>query len=225
MPLLPCENSAIVVEFRQGDHYTCHTFCRLINAQADQYLFSFERVEIDGVIPSLRGTITVPKVGKNEDKKRIGYVPNLYLRVSVPGSSHVLPGREYDAEILPDGSISRKICLDEGGWFDNKTDHIFDEGLVIPGIDRVIKEAKRLHPRVSYFKWIGWDFTVDKEGDPLLIELNASPGDHAQRVCGRPLFGDMTDWVLEDYFVNRSLAGNKMPGSWCTNDDITRYNG
>ena len=23
-------------------------------------------------------------------------------------------------------------------------------------------------------------------GDPVLIELNESPGDHAQRVCGRP---------------------------------------
>lgn len=62
-------------------------------------------------------------------------------------------------------------------------------------------------------------------GDPVLIELNASPGDHAQRVCGRPLFGDMTDWVLEDYFKNRSMDNNQLSGSWCTNKNINKICG
>lgn len=151
------------------------------------------------------------------------YVPITYLRVSVPGSSHVVVGDEYNAEILPDGRICQKICFDEGGWFDNSREHLFDEDLVIPGIDRIRDEAKRLHPRVGHFKWIGWDFTLDRDGDPLLIEYNSTPGDHAQRVCGRPLFGEMTDWVLEDFFHGRSMEDNQLRGSLCINEDIRRY--
>lgn len=151
------------------------------------------------------------------------YIPNVYLRISVPGSSHIVVGSEYNVEILPDGSISPKICLDEGGWFDNREEKLFDDALVIPGIDRVLAEAKRLHPRVGHFKWIGWDFTLEQNGDPLLIEINSIPGDHAQRVCGRPLFADMTDWVLEDYFHNRSMDDFQLRGCWSTNENIDRY--
>ena len=151
------------------------------------------------------------------------HITNVYLRFRVPGSSHVIVGREYNAEILPDGHVSSKICLDEGGWFDNRKEGIFDDTLVIPGMDRVLEEAKRLHPMIGHFKWIGWDFTLDQDGDPLLIEFNASPGDNAQRVCARPLFAEMTDWVLEDYFYGRSLENNQLTGVWLTNKDIRRY--
>ena len=151
------------------------------------------------------------------------YIPNVYIRVGVPGSSHVVVGSEYNAQILPDGSISPMICLDEGGWFDNRVEGIFDEGIIIPGMDRVLAEARRLHPRVGHFKWIGWDFTLDQDGDPLLIEFNTTPGDNAQRVCGRPLFGEMTDRVLEDYFSTRSLESNQVGGAWITNEDIRKY--
>lgn len=151
------------------------------------------------------------------------YIPNVYLRVAVPGLSHVVVGSEYNAEILPDGSISYKICLEEGGWFDNRKDGIFDESLVIPGMDRVKETVKRLHPKVGHLKWIGWDFTLDEDGEPLLIEFNTTPGDNAQRVCGRPLFGEMTDWVLEDFFHNRSLEDCQLRGVWTTNCDISKY--
>ena len=94
---------------------------------------------------------------------------------------------------------------------------------MIPGTDRVIETAKQLHPRVGHFKWIGWDFTLDQDGDPLLIEFNTAPGDHAQRVCGRPLFGDLTDRVLEDYFCGRSMEDYQLRGCWSTNENIDRY--
>lgn len=151
------------------------------------------------------------------------YIPNMYLRVGVSGTSHVVVGSEYNAEILPDGQVSHKVCLDEGRWLDAREEKIIDEDFVIPGIDRLCETVKRLHPRVGQFKWIGWDLTVDEDGDPLLIEFNTDPGDSAQRVCGRPLFGDMTDRVLQDYFFDRGLEGFQRRGSWSTNDDIRTY--
>ena len=132
-------------------------------------------------------------------------------------------GSEYNAEILPDGHVSQKLCLDEGCWLDNSREKIIDENLVIPGTDRLCDTVRRIHPRVGQFKWIGWDFTVDEDGDPLLIEFNTDPGDSAQRVCGRPLFGDMTDRVLEDYFADRSLESFQRRGSWSTNEDIRKF--
>ena len=151
------------------------------------------------------------------------YIPNMYLRMGVPGTSHVTVGSEYNAEILPDGHVSQKLCLDEGCWLDNSREKIIDENLVIPGTDRLCDTVRRIHPRVGQFKWIGWDFTVDEDGDPLLIEFNTDPGDSAQRVCGRPLFGDMTDRVLEDYFADRSLESFQRRGSWSTNEDIRKF--
>jgi hypothetical protein len=70
---------------------------------------------------------------------------------------------------------------------------------------------------------LGWDFTLDRDGDPLLIEFNTTPGDHAQRVCGRPLFGEMTDWLLEDYFHKRTMEDFQVRGSWTGSRDIRRF--
>ena len=151
------------------------------------------------------------------------YIPNMYVRIGTEGLSHVKTGSEYNAEILPDGRISPMVCLDEGRWFDNLQEGLFDDTLVIPGIDQILEEVRRIHPRAGHFKWIGWDFTLDEDGDPLLIEFNTAPGDHAQRVCGRPLFGEMTDWVLEDYFQGRSMEDFQRRGCWSTNEDITKY--
>ena len=150
-------------------------------------------------------------------------IPNIFLRYGVAGAGRVMVRNEYDVEILPDGRLASRVYLDEGGWFGRLEAGIKEDDLVIPGMDRIRTLTEALHPRVGHFKWIGWDFTLDEAGDPLLIEFNSTPGEHAQRVCGRPLFGDMTDKVLEDYFRNRSLEGVQLRGCWCTNDNIDRY--
>jgi hypothetical protein len=67
--------------------------------------------------------------------------------------------------------------------------------------------------RLAHFRFIGWDLTLDKDGDPVLIEFNLSPG----TICGQlstctPIFGDMTDRVLEDFFFERSLENTQKQG-------------
>ena len=39
----------------------------------------------------------------------------------------------------------------------------------------------------------------------------------------RDLFAEMTDWVLEDYFHNRSMEDFQLRGCWSTNENINRY--
>ena len=151
------------------------------------------------------------------------HVIHTMIRVGLPGSSHVSDQGGYCAEILEDGHLHPKAFRDEEKWLDAKAEGLYDYSVVIPCMDIIKDEVKRLHPRIGHFKWIGWDFTVDEDMQPLMIEFNTAPGDDVQRVCGRPLFGEMTDWVLEDFYVNRTMEGNKLNDMWCACEDIRRY--
>ena len=65
----------------------------------------------------------------------------------------------------------------------------------IPGFDKVISEVKELHFRLPYFDLVGWDFGVDEEGNPVMIEWNRCP-DLSQTAHG-PAFGEMTEEIFK----------------------------
>ena len=75
--------------------------------------------------------------------------------------------------------------------------------IVIPSYDEIINIIKRKHKDLPHFKIIGWDFAIDKIGNPVFIEFNSVPGTN-QNVSG-PTFRDLTDEVLEEVFINKSL--------------------
>lgn len=68
------------------------------------------------------------------------------------------------------------------------------QGYQLPAIDRVVSEVKELHKRLPYFNLVGWDFGIDKEGNPVMIEWNRAP-DLSQTAHG-PAFGDMTEEIV-----------------------------
>jgi len=65
------------------------------------------------------------------------------------------------------------------------------------GFDETIAIIKKVHVRFPHIRWIGWDFAIDEDNQPVFIELNALAW-HNQRECG-PSFGIYTDKVLEEY--------------------------
>ena len=69
----------------------------------------------------------------------------------------------------------------------------------VPGYDKLIKLAETLHDRfLNFTRLISWDFAIDADGDPILIEMNATHGGISfHQMCNGPLFGDLTDEVLE----------------------------
>lgn len=75
--------------------------------------------------------------------------------------------------------------------------------VTIPSLGKVIEIIKRKHKIMAHFKIIGWDFSVDQEENPVFIEYNLCPGQN-QITCG-PTFGDLTEKVLEEYFIKRTL--------------------
>ena len=141
------------------------------------------------------------------------------LRVGAPGEKVLLRGKgNYLAQILEDGRLHGKALFfdpaaDSEGkkvytlrWAKAADEGLYGNDFTVPSMDAVRECAKKLHERLARFRYIGWDFTVDSEGDPVLIELNFAPGHaHGQACTGTPMLGDMTDRVLEDFFKDRTL--------------------
>lgn len=90
-----------------------------------------------------------------------------------------------------------------------RTQH--DSGFVfkdkkVPSYNELINDAFRQHCRIPYFKMVSWDYAIDSEGDPVLIEANIPTGqiDFHQINIG-PIFGEYTDRVLDHVYKGKEL--------------------
>lgn len=71
----------------------------------------------------------------------------------------------------------------------------------VPFFDRMIETAKRTAQYTGNFRMLGLDFSVDEDGEIVLIEANMRKGDTIplQRMFG-PFFGELTERVLDEVF-------------------------
>lgn len=79
-----------------------------------------------------------------------------------------------------------------------------DSGVVldnysIPSFAAILEFVKSLHERLPYFNLIGWDISVDKNGNPVMIEWNRAA--ELSQVAHGPAFGEYTEEILS--IVNR----------------------
>ena len=72
------------------------------------------------------------------------------------------------------------------------------DGYRIFGSEKVIDAAKRMHMTMPQVGIVSWDFTVDEDGEPLVIEANIRAGSIwlPQMANGMPGFGDATADIL-----------------------------
>lgn len=93
-----------------------------------------------------------------------------------------------------------------GGFCENgigKTDSgVILDGFEIPSYHKAIETVKRLHYQLPYFNFIGWDVAIDEEGDPVIIEWNASPG-LSQSAFG-PGYGKYTERILRELWPRKN---------------------
>lgn len=63
---------------------------------------------------------------------------------------------------------------------------------------RVPEAAEKMHQMLAQLGVINWDFTIDEEGDPVIIEANISGGSPwmAEMACGCGPFGENTAEIL-----------------------------
>lgn len=88
-------------------------------------------------------------------------------------------------------------------WVEEGHNNIKFSDVIVPSYDKIIEIIDKKHKQLPHFKIIGWDFCVDEKSDPVFIEFNCFPGPN-QFTCG-PTFGEITDEVLEEVFVKKSL--------------------
>ena len=75
------------------------------------------------------------------------------------------------------------------------------KGIELPGVDKAHELIKRAHLRFGKFRIISWDFAIDEDGEPVLIEVNLALGGTANiQACSGPLFGNMTSKVCREVF-------------------------
>ena len=71
------------------------------------------------------------------------------------------------------------------------------ENLVIPSYHKVIETLLTMHRRLPYFDFVGWDVTVDPDGEPLFIEFNLVPAIEGPQIMTGPMFDKHLDEVVE----------------------------
>lgn len=134
------------------------------------------------------------------------HISSAILRMGVGGSrlDNVSAGG-IACPIHPDGNLAKKAIDRFSQWVEiHPSGTVFSE-IKIPSYEQVISLITRSHKDIPHFGIIGWDFAIDDGGDPVFIEYNGAPGMN-QVSCG-PLFGDLTEVVLNSIFLdNANLA-------------------
>ena len=104
--------------------------------------------------------------------------------------------------IKDDGKLRKRAYKPSGESFETHPTSgvVFDEYL-IPGFEEMKQIIKKAHPMVPHFKMVSWDFSIDQQGHPVMIEANLCCGElDFHQLNNGPLFGDDTKAILNEVF-------------------------
>lgn len=79
-------------------------------------------------------------------------------------------------------------------------------GQQVPCWNEIVQLITESHFKLAHFQIINWDIAINYDGTPLVIEYNlidSSPSFHQLNIG--PVFGDMTDMVLQELATNRKI--------------------
>lgn len=109
----------------------------------------------------------------------------------------------YACNVNSDGRLSERAVSKAEGWATEHPCGLKFKDIVVPNYSDVINVIKAEHPKLPHLNIIGWDFAIGKNGEPVFIEINVFPGQN-QNGSG-PTFGDLTEEVLKDVFIDKTL--------------------
>lgn len=98
------------------------------------------------------------------------------------------------------GMLADKVVDKEGrvNRYHPTSGYDFANRVRLPDYDRICRRAIELHGRIWHFDLVSWDIALGESGEPLFVEFNVRGTSFTyQFACGRPLFGDLTEAVLE----------------------------
>jgi len=106
-------------------------------------------------------------------------------------------------DIKPDGWLAEKSINRNLEWTDSHPSGLKFKDIKVPNYPAVIAKAEELHRQLPYFNLIGWDFAVDADGEPVLVEYNIMP--EPNQLASGPTFGDLTEEVLQEVYIDKTL--------------------
>ena len=133
------------------------------------------------------------------------HILSAQLRIGGPGAriDNVSAGGSACA-VYPNGWLHDKSVTRQSTWTDETPNGIKLKTVRIPNYEGIIEAIKRAHCQLPHFNIVGWDFAVGEDGTPIMVEYNTMPGQN--QIGGRaPTFGDMTDEVLDEVFIKKTL--------------------
>lgn len=72
------------------------------------------------------------------------------------------------------------------------------KGLVVPHWDEIKEKTIHFHQHIPHANLIGWDITVDQDGEPIVIEINLDSAEiEAHQIFNGPVFGVRFDEVRQ----------------------------
>ena len=133
------------------------------------------------------------------------HVLSTILRAGSPGSIvDNLGAGGFQFDVRPDGSVS-PISYSSRKGRSIHTDHSTEPSYQprsIPNYAGICEKAMAMAKRIPHLRLIAWDFAVDTEGEPVLLEFNTQAPGQNQETSG-PSFGNMTEDVLAEVYGNR----------------------
>ena len=107
-------------------------------------------------------------------------------------------------KVNEDGSLSNFAYDALGKKFEKHPDGGEFSSVKFEFIDKIRNLVKDAAQRFPHFRLIGWDIAIDENNEPVIIEANLTMSgmDVIETICG-PLFGDYTEKVLEEVFLNK----------------------
>jgi hypothetical protein len=133
-------------------------------------------------------------------KTNLVHVPTVVLRMGINRSYlDTVSTGGIACRIMPSGLlINYAFDLYGNSYEYHPTTHERFEGSLVPAFDKVISLIKELANCIPHQRVAGWDFGIDAEFNPVLIEVNVSTGSWLmQIISGKPLFGDFSAEVKE----------------------------
>lgn len=100
--------------------------------------------------------------------------------------------------IRSDGRLADFAVDKKGNKYFSHNGHSFASAGVIPFLDLVCGQAVRVAEYFPYARLLGTDFTINKSGLPVLLEVNNMNNEiNFYQMTGGPLFGEFTGEILE----------------------------
>lgn len=105
--------------------------------------------------------------------------------------------------ITKDGKLGKSAF----GGFSEDDVRITDTGITLdgyqlPSYDKAVEFVKRLHMKLPYFNIIGWDVSIEENGEPVLIEYNTNPGLSQSAFCSG--MGENTERIIREIWPRRN---------------------